>query len=51
MKKTILLALALVFPPAVFAAEILKLDAKNWSAVPPGKEMDAIYGDWLLRND
>ncbi|MBI5397037.1 MAG: carboxypeptidase regulatory-like domain-containing protein [Verrucomicrobia bacterium] len=49
MKK--LLLLTLILPAAAFAAEVLKLDAKNWSAVPPGKEMDAIYGDWLLRND
>lgn len=49
MKKILLLAFAL--PAAAFAAEVFKLDAKNWSAVPPGKEMDAVHGDWLLRND
>ena len=31
--------------------EIAKLDAGNWSEfAPAGKEVDAIYGDLVLRN-
>ncbi len=34
------------------AAEVLRLSAENWDeATPEGKEVDAIYGDWLLRNE
>ncbi|TWT99510.1 hypothetical protein Pla108_04490 [Botrimarina colliarenosi] len=34
------------------AAELIQLDATNYdAAVPAGKETDAIYGDFLLRND
>ena len=31
------------------AAEVLRLSEKNWDdATPEGKEVDAIYGDWVL---
>lgn len=34
------------------ATEIAKLTAKNWDDfVPAGKEVDAIYGDYAIRND
>ncbi len=33
------------------AAEIVRLGKENWSLAPGGKEADAIYGDYLLRND
>ena len=34
------------------AAEALRLSEKNWDdATPEGKEVDAIYGDWVLRNE
>ncbi len=37
---------------AASAAEVLRLAESNWNeAVPEGKEVDAIYGDWVLRND
>ena len=37
---------------ALFAAEQATLDADNWDkSVPQGKEVDAIYGDLLLRSD
>ncbi len=32
-------------------AEILRLGPDNWDLVPQGKEVDAIYGDYLIRND
>lgn len=33
------------------AAELLELASENWDAVAPqGKEVDAIYGDYVLRN-
>ncbi len=33
------------------SAEVLRLDEGNWDAtVPQGKEVDAIYGDWVVRN-
>lgn len=31
-------------------AEIIRLQESTWDAVPEGKEVDAIYGDWVLRN-
>ncbi|NOY42972.1 MAG: CehA/McbA family metallohydrolase [Planctomycetes bacterium] len=34
------------------AVELVRLSAENWDAfVPTGKEVDAIYGDWVLRNE
>jgi len=33
------------------AARIVTLDEKNWNLVPAGKEVDAIYGDFLMKND
>jgi hypothetical protein len=34
------------------AAELVVLDENNWDQyVPEGKEVDAIYGDFVLRND
>jgi hypothetical protein len=45
-----LVALALIVTPA-FAGEIVRLGPDNWKLAPGGKEVDAIYGDYLLRND
>jgi len=37
---------------AVNAVELVRLSEANWDDfVPTGKEVDAIYGDWVLRND
>ena len=37
---------------ASHAVEVLRLSEANWdNAVPEGKEVDCIYGDWVLRND
>jgi len=37
---------------AVNAVELVRLSEANWDEfVPAGKEVDAIYGDWVLRND
>jgi hypothetical protein len=37
---------------AVDAAEVIRLTAENYAQVaPPGKESDAIVGDYVLRND
>lgn len=36
---------------AIQAAEIARLDEKNWGSGPGGGEVDAIYGDYLLQND
>lgn len=33
------------------AAQVVRLSEENWNLVPAGKEVDAIYGDYLLRND
>ena len=33
------------------AAEIVRLDGDTWSLAPAGKERDAIYGDYVIRND
>lgn len=45
-----ILALALIVSPAL-AGEAAKLTPENWKLVPGGKEVDAIYGDYVLRND
>ncbi len=35
-----------------FAVELVTLNAENWSHyAPQGKETDAIFGDYLIRND
>jgi hypothetical protein len=44
-------AVILVFVAPSFGGEIVRLNESNWSLVPGGKEVDAIYGDYLLRND
>lgn len=36
---------------ATQAAQIATLDKDNWHLVPAGKEVDAIYGDFVLKND
>ncbi len=46
----IFIALALLVSPAT-ADEILRLSPQKWKRVPGGKEVDAIYGDYLLSND
>jgi hypothetical protein len=39
-------------PCAASAAELVKLSAETWDEyVPQGKEVDCIYGDFVLRND
>lgn len=36
---------------ATAPVELVELDAENWAEyAPQGKEVDAIYGDWVLRN-
>jgi hypothetical protein len=41
-----------VFQSPVQAVEVLQLSEANWEgAAPQGKEADAIYGDWLIRNE
>ena len=33
------------------ATDVIQLAEKSWDeAVPQGKEVDCIYGDWVLRN-
>ncbi len=51
--RTILLAsLCLIFCHQVNATEVEQLTAGNWDKyVPAGKEVDAIYGDYVIRND
>jgi hypothetical protein len=54
MKRLVWLALLLAsesIARSTWSAEILRLTPENWSAVPAGKEVDAIYGDYLVRND
>ena len=51
---TVVLALTLgigLQPPSLQGADLLKLSKSNWDEVAlKGKEIDAIYGDVLLRN-
>ncbi len=51
--ETLALALSLFAAhQSGFAAEIARLTAENWNTfVPQGKEVDCIYGDFVLRND
>jgi hypothetical protein len=47
-------ALAIVLLPCWLAAggaEVIVLREDTWDAVPQGKEVDAIYGDFVLRNE
>jgi hypothetical protein len=44
------LILLLLAVPAL-AGEIVRLTPETWRHVPGGKEVDAIFGDWLLKND
>ena len=46
-----LLSASVLPAPAARGAEIVPLDKDNWHLVPGGKEVDAIYGDHLMRND
>ena len=47
--KWLFLSIALITP--LSAAEIVRLTPETWDqAVPGGKEVDAIYGDYVLRN-
>ena len=47
-----LLLLSCAFTSIVTAAEVTRLTPKNWDEfVPAGKEVDAIYGDFAIRND
>ena len=47
-----LIAFALVGSAAASAAEVAILNEANWAEfVPGGKEVDAIYGDIVIRND
>lgn len=40
------------FAPCGYAAELVKLTPETWDeCVPEGKEVDCIYGDFVLRND
>ena len=45
------LAASLLLASSALAGEIVRVSAETWDRVPGGKEVDAIYGDWLLRND
>ena len=37
---------------AIHGAELIRLNAENWDDhVPAGKEVDCIYGDYVMRND
>lgn len=46
------LLLAALWPRLSSAAEIIQLTAENYDQLcPHGKEVDAVYGDYLIRND
>ena len=47
-----LLLFSLAFTSVGNATEVTKLTPRNWDKyVPQGKEVDAIYGDYAIRND
>ncbi len=43
--------LAASWPTISRGAEAARLTKDNWRLVPGGKEVDAIYGDLVMRND
>ncbi|MCE5219310.1 hypothetical protein LLH03_20015, partial [bacterium] len=45
------LSLCALLPVTAPGAQIVRLDAGTWSCAPGGREVDAIYGDYLLRSD
>ncbi len=46
------LVTTVAFIAAAGAADIVQLSEDSWDGViPRGKEVDCIYGDWVLRND
>jgi hypothetical protein len=50
--RTLVLGLVAAICHNLTAAELVVLDEKNWDQyAPAGKEVDAIYGDYVLRND
>ena len=50
--KLILLTSLVILSPYLSAAEVTRLTPENWDEyVPAGKEIDAIYGDYVIRND
>ena len=53
MQRTILaLIISLLLGTHCPAAEVVQLTPRNWDQyVPQGKEIDAIYGDYVIRND
>src|SRR5689334_21812061 len=47
-----IVAVVVLLPGLVSAAEIAVLNEKTWAEfAPAGKEVDAIYGDIVIRND
>lgn len=53
MRLTATTVFLFVFVPATaFAVDVVRLTPDSWDAfVPHGKEVDAIYGDYVLQND
>ncbi len=51
--RHVVVATLLAFPALpLSAAELVRLSPANWDAyVPAGKEVDCIYGDYVLRNE
>jgi hypothetical protein len=43
--------MSLALLASLLAGDAARLSPENWNRVPGGKEVDAIYGDWVLRND
>ncbi len=51
MRIRFLLPFVLAAAGAARAGDAFRLDADTWRHVPGGKEVDAIYGDYVLKND
>ncbi len=51
IRHFVAIAFLLISVAPSFGGEIVRLNADNWHLVPGGKEVDAIYGDYLLQND
>jgi hypothetical protein len=52
LSRVVLLSLVVLAPCAAHAAELVSLTPGNYDEfVPAGKEIDAIYGDYALRNE
>src|SRR5215210_1327635 len=50
-RTTVVIAILASISAAARGGEAARLVEANWDLVPRGKEVDAVYGDLVMRND